>query len=99
MLRYRYESREDFEDTLVWYREPKYALGRYDIRMMNDVLSKTCEQEANRMYRLARRMKEHGCSDEAIEKCHDEANALWWSRSFPHAILDPDVTWTYAFQC
>lgn len=94
----KYVSREDFEDTLVYYREPLDALKRKDIRGINDELVAICEAEATKLYRLAWRMVRHGCSEESVRKCREEAEALHML-SFPWQVLNPFNVWTYAFQC
>lgn len=97
MLEIRYESHEDFEDTKVYYRPKQDALKRRDIRMINDDLREICQNEANKLYRLAWKMQEHGCKPENVQKCRSEAE--WLNNTgFPWDVLNPFTVWEYAFQ-
>ena len=97
MIATKYISTEDFEDTLIYYAKPTDALKRPDIRALNDALAEKCEQEATKLYRLARKMSAKGCSPQNVQKCREEANALHMN-NFPWQILNPFTVWSYAFQ-
>lgn len=66
------------------------------LRDMRDDLKMLLEAEANRLYRLARRMEEHGVSAEEVQKCREEANEFHMT-GYPERVLDPFRTWRYAF--
>ena len=97
MLGTKYVSVEDFEDTKVYYMVAADALKRDDIRAINDLLSEKCEAEATKLFRLAWKMKAHGCSPESISKCREEASRLHMNH-FPWQVLNPFNVWTYAFK-
>ena len=97
MLGTKWISVEDFEDTKVYYMVPKDAMWRSDMREINSLLVEKCEAEATKLYRLAWRMKAHGCSPESIAKCREEANSLHMN-AYPWQVLNPFNVWTYAFK-
>lgn len=68
-----------------------------ELRAIRSQLMDMAEKEATKLYRLAWRMTEHGCSKESIRKCREEANKLHMT-GYPERIIDPFVTWEYAFR-
>lgn len=54
------------------------------------------EDEATRLYRLARRMEKHGVSAEKVRKCREEANEFHMC-SYPERVIDTCRVWNYAF--
>lgn len=72
-----------------------------DIRKLMDIryqLQEMLEAEATRLYRLARKMEEHGVSIEEVQKCRNEADEFHMC-SYPERVLDPFRKWNYAFCC
>lgn len=53
-------------------------------------------KEAFKVYRLARRAKQHGCTDRLVEKIRDEGTRL--CRMNPEDLLYPFHDWKYAFK-
>ena len=45
----------------------------------------------------ARRMREHGCSTESVQKVKEEAFALHMT-GYPERLIDCSVRWEYAFK-
>ncbi len=70
---------------------------RKDLREMREKLYRIAEQEANYLFRLAWRMQAHGCDPKHIQTCREEAFRLH-TTGYPERILDPSVTWEYAFK-
>lgn len=66
------------------------------LRDMRQDLKEMLEAEATRLYRLARRMEEHGVSADKVRKCREEADEFHMS-SYPERVLDPFRKWSYAF--
>ena len=97
MIATKYISVEDFEDTKVYYMQAADAMKRNDMRELNDLLSEKCEAEATKLYRLAWRMVKHGCSQQSINNCREEADRLHMNH-FPWQVLNPFNVWTYAFK-
>lgn len=71
---------------------------RKDIYDMVHELREICAKESTRLYRLAWRMTAHGCDPKSIEECREEARKLDLCCNYWH-ILNPFVTWKYAFKC
>lgn len=99
MYEEKYVDMGDFE-VRVFKPRKICAMDRNDVSAIHSALEELAENEATRLYRLAWRMKAHGCSADSIEKCRDEARALHrvggmnlWD------ILNPFVRWEYAFKC
>ena len=98
MLKIRYESHEDFEDTKVYYRQEHPAFDRDDVSKIWDDLLCICKKESIKLFRLARQMEMRGCNPENIKKCRAEADKLgslcfdFWE------VLSPFTLWAYAFQ-
>lgn len=67
-----------------------------ELRTVRDDLRELLECEATRLYRLARKMEEHGVSADKVQKCREEANEFHMC-SYPERVLDPFRTWNYAF--
>lgn len=70
---------------------------RKDLKEMRYELMEIAENEATKLYRLAWRMTAHGCKAENIAKVREEANRLHMT-GYPERLLDPFVTWEYAFR-
>ena len=90
----------DFDDellnddvSLVFVRSSRRA----DLQRIRDQLCEIAEKEATRLYRLAWRMQEHGCSQKAINKVREEARALHMT-GCPERLIDDSVSWEYAFK-
>ena len=66
------------------------------LRDMRQDLKELLEAEATRLYRLARRMEEHGVSADKVRKCREEADEFHMC-SYPERVLDPFRKWSYAF--
>lgn len=60
-------------------------------------LEEIAEKEATKLFRLAWRAKNHGCSDQTVEEIRNEARQLHMI-SYPERLLDPFRTWKYAFR-
>lgn len=67
------------------------------LRKIREELGEIAEQEATKLYRLARRAKVHGCRNEMVEAIRNEARELHMT-GYPERLLDPDKTWKYAFR-
>jgi hypothetical protein len=70
---------------------------RKDIRAIREKLCEISEAEATKLYRLAWRMEEHGCSAENVAKVREEARELHMN-AYPERLLDPFRVWAYAFK-
>ena len=55
------------------------------------------EVEATKLYRLARKLQDHGGKAEVVAKIRVEANELHLN-AYPERLLDPFKTWEYAFK-
>lgn len=60
-------------------------------------LEEIAENEATKLFRLARRAKNHGFSNETIEEIRNEARELHMT-GYPERLLDPFRAWKYAFK-
>lgn len=67
------------------------------LRKIREELEEIAEQEATKLFRLAWRAKDHGCSDETVEAIRNEARELHMT-GYPERLLDPFKTWKYAFR-
>ena len=84
-------------DIPVYKIRKTYATKRQDMKEIEYAVREKLEAEATKLYRLAWRMKAHGCSEKSIQKCREEARQLhsggyWWD------VLNPFVVWEYAFK-
>ena len=70
---------------------------RSDLAKIRSDLSEIAEAEATKLYRLAWRMVAHGCKDESIRKCREEAEFLHMC-AYPERLITGDIKWTYAFK-
>lgn len=70
---------------------------RSDLRAIRSQLCEVAEKEATKLFRLAWRMKAHGCKAENVEACRDEARALHMT-GYPENLLRSDIVWKYAFK-
>lgn len=70
---------------------------RPDLRKIYSDLREIAEREATYLYRLAWRMKDHGCDPKHIEEVRQEARRLHMM-GHPEWLLDSSVTWKYAFK-
>lgn len=70
---------------------------RRDLREIFSELQQIAEREATYLYRLAWRMKDHGCDPAHIEAVREEARRLHMM-GHPEWLLDSSVTWQYAFK-
>ena len=71
---------------------------RSDVRAMICELREICAKEEIKLYRLAWRMTAHGCDPEHIRECREEAHRLGLCCNY-WEVLNPFVTWQYAFKC
>lgn len=74
-----------------------YGGERSDLRRIRYELKEIAEKEATYLYRLAWRMRRHGCNPENIQKVVEEANALHMT-GYPERLIDVSVRWDYAFR-
>ena len=70
---------------------------RADLRKIRSDLLEISEQEATRLFRLARRMRKHGCSPESVAECREEAFRLHMN-AYPERLIDDSIRWQYAFR-
>ena len=68
-----------------------------ELRGIRDRLEQMSEAEATRLFRLAWRMEEHGCSKESVMRCREEANALHMN-PYPERLLKFETEWEFAFR-
>lgn len=68
-----------------------------ELTRIRERLEEIAENEATKLFRLARRAKTHGCSNETIEEIRNEARELHMT-GYPERLLDPFRTWKYAFK-
>lgn len=72
---------------------------RSDLLRIRDELREIAEKEAICLFRLARRMKAHGCSAESITAVREEAWLLQKTmRSYPERLIEDNTRWKYAFK-
>lgn len=71
-----------------------------ELRQIREQLQETAKAEAIRVWRLARRMQEHGCDPERIDKAQREGWELYnvMGCGYPERLLDPFKVWEYAFK-
>lgn len=56
------------------------------------------EQEATRLYRMARKLQEHGGSPATVAEIREEAGYLRTNMTaYPGRLLDTEHKWKYAF--
>lgn len=85
------------DDYVPVYRMRKTrATEREEYSNIKNLLRTACEAESNKLYRLAWRMIRHGCSEESVLKCREEASRLH-DCAYPERILG-DIYWDYAFK-
>ena len=60
-------------------------------------LEEIAMQEANKLYRVARKLKSHGGSAKTVAKIREEANLLHGC-AYPERLIDPFTKWEYAFK-
>ena len=70
---------------------------RSDLRAIRSQLCEIAEKEATKLFRLARKMRSHGCKIENIQTCREEAYALHMT-GYPENLLRSDIVWKYAFK-
>ena len=70
---------------------------RSDLAKIRSDLCQIAEAESTRLYRLAWRMKAHGCSEESIRECREEARELHMT-GYPERLISGDRVWKYAFK-
>lgn len=76
------------------------AVSMYEVKKLRKIreeLEEIAEQEATKLFRLAWRAKDHGCSDETVEAIRNETRELHMT-GYPERLLDPFKTWKYAFR-
>lgn len=69
------------------------------MKRINDIrneLRSIADAEATKLWRLARRAQEHGCSALVVRLIRAEGTQL--SRMNPEDILNPFIYWAYAFK-
>ena len=85
-------------DVRVFKARTVRATQRPDMAEIEHLLDAKCDEEATKLFRLAWRMQDHGCSKESVQACRDEADMLH-SRMRRWEVLNPFVGWKYAFKC
>lgn len=55
------------------------------------------EEESKKLFRMARKLEEHGGSKAIINEIRNEAFLLH-RNAYPERLLDPFITWEYAFK-
>lgn len=68
-----------------------------ELRSMRRHLEEIAENEATKLYRMARRALAHGCNLELVHEIREEAHQLH-NTGYPERLLDPFITWKYAFR-
>ena len=69
---------------------------RKDLQEIRWQLQEICKKEAYKLWRQARRMKEHGVSSDLVGRCGQEAFELY-NTGYPERVLDPFKKWEFAF--
>ena len=72
---------------------------RSDLEKIREELREIRQAEARKLYRLAWKMSAHGCKEENIRKCREEAREL--DHGFAHdewIVSDDARRWEYAFR-
>lgn len=72
----------------------------YEVRRLREIreqLEEIAEQEATKLFRLARRAEVHGCSNETVETIREEARELYRT-GYTERLLDPCKVWRFAFR-
>lgn len=67
------------------------------LRKIREQLVEIAEQEATKLFRLARRAETHGCSNETVEAIREEARELYMT-GYTEGLLDPCKIWKFAFR-
>lgn len=67
------------------------------LRKIREQLEEITEQEATKLFRLTRRAKAHGCSNETVEAIRNEARELYMT-GYLERLLDPCKVWRFAFR-
>ena len=67
------------------------------LRKIREQLVEIAEQEATKLFRLARRAETHGCSNETVEAIREEARDLY-TTGYTERLLDPCKIWKFAFR-
>lgn len=67
------------------------------LRKIREQLEEITEQEATKLFRLARRAKAHGCSNETVEAIRNEAREFYMT-GYLERLLDPCKVWRFAFR-
>lgn len=72
---------------------------RKDLRDIRNELVGICDAEANKLWRLARRLLAHGGSLETASAIREEADSLWMT-AYPERAIQRayDGTYRYAFK-
>ena len=91
---YTCETSEGYEIKVIC--KPRFGT-RSDLRDLYYQLKDICDAESTKLYRLAWRMVAHGCNEENIRKCREEA-LLLLNTGYPERILDETIRWDYAFK-
>lgn len=62
-------------------------------------LIEIAEQEAVRLYRMARNLQQHGGSPDTVAEIREEAGYLHTNvTAYPGRLLDTETRWKYAFK-
>lgn len=69
---------------------------RKDLQEIRCELQEICNKEAYRLWRQARRMRNHGVSAELVQKCSNEAFELF-NTGYPERILEIDYEYKVQF--
>lgn len=75
------------------------AVSVYEVKKLREIreqLEEIAEQEATKLFRLARRAETHGCSNEMVAAIREEARELYMNG--PERLLDPCKIWKFAFR-
>lgn len=68
-----------------------------ELREIREQLEEIATQEANKLYRVARKLQSHGGSDKTVAKIREEAYLLHFC-AYPERLIDPFTKWEYAFK-
>lgn len=70
---------------------------RADLREIRYQLCEIAEKEATYLFRLARRMVDHGCNPMVVNEVREEAFRLHMT-GYPERLIDDGIVWKYAFK-
>lgn len=68
-----------------------------ELQQIREQLKEIAEKESMKLFRMARRLKRHGGSEETINKIREEAFRLHRT-AYPERLLDDFIKWEFAFK-